>query len=418
MSSQPSRSALPSDPRLALTAEELERARGASFLCDSNVTLVWVSAELRKLLGDPTDEELAIGKHIVEAYMSGVWSTKITLESQMKAFLEEFPMCMAETPGGKEGLKKIFMRAVPGWDKKVQFAPGSNELEAIVEQLFDGLEPKDPPPFWTSEMEFVQGDLPPANIVEMHVRLHDEGDYIGTAVLFDPGLPATVLSLVARGDEEMYGRMARLTEPGRRKAAVLFADLQSSALLSRRLPSAAYFKLIRAITTAMDEVVVSERGIVGKHAGDGVTAFFLCDDLGSDSSAARAAIQAARRITEAAVRSAKEVGDETGLIESADCTVNVGLHWGGALYMGQLVTGGRLEVTALGDRVNEAARIQESARDGEILASKSLLEHLTDEDADALGIDPDGVIYRTVSELDTATEKAMRDAGGIPVTVL
>jgi class 3 adenylate cyclase len=199
---------------------------------------------------------------------------------------------------------------------------------------------------------------------------------------------------------------------------VLFADLQSSAVLSRRLPSAAYFKLVRALTTAMDEVVVAEKGIVGKHAGDGVTAFFLCDDLGSDSAAARAAIQAARRITEGAARAAKEVGEETGLIESADCSVNVGLHWGGALYMGQLVTGGRLEVTALGDRVNEAARIQESARDGEVLASKSLIEHLSDEDAAALGLDADGVIYRTVGELDSATDKAIRDAGGIPVTVL
>ena len=149
-----------------------------------------------------------------------------------------------------------------------------------------------------------------------------------------------------------------------------------------------------------------------------MTAFFLCDDLGSDSAAAGASIRAARKITEAAARAAKEVGDETGLIESADCHVNVGLHWGGALYMGQLVTGGRLEVTALGDRVNEAARIQESARDGEVLASKSLLEHLSDEDAAALGLDPDGVIYRTVGELDSATEKAVRDAGGIPVTVL
>lgn len=389
-------------------------------MCDSSVTLVWVSDELRRLLGDAPDDELCIGKHIVEAYMSGVWSTKITFESQIKAFLEEFPMCMGETPGGKEGLKKVFIRALDGWDKRMEFAAlPTEDLQAIGDQLFDGLEAKDPPPFWASEMEFIQGDLPPAKIVEMHIRLHDDsGGYIGTAVLFDPGLPATVLNLVARGDEAMYERMAQLTEPGRHKAAVLFADLQSSSVLSRRLPSAAYFKLIRAITTAMDEVVVEAKGIVGKHAGDGVTAFFLSDDLGSDSGAAHAAIRAARKITEAAARAAKEVGDETGLIESADCHVNVGLHWGGALYMGQLVTGGRLEVTALGDRVNEAARIQESARDGEILASKSLIEHLTDEDAAALGLDADGVIYRTVAELDSASDKAVRDAGGVPITVL
>jgi class 3 adenylate cyclase len=281
------------------------------------------------------------------------------------------------------------------------------------------MKPVEPPAFYTNHFEFVQGDLPPATITEFCLTLRDkDGERAGSVFMFDPALPATVLSLVARGDEAMYGRMVRLTDPGRHKAAVLFADLQSSSVLSRRLPSAAYFKLIRAITTAMDEVVVAEKGIVGKHAGDGVTAFFLCEDLGSDSAAVRAAIRAARKITEGAARAAKTVGDETGLIESADCHVNVGLHWGGALYMGQLVTGGRLEVTALGDRVNEAARIQESARDGEVLASKSLLEHLTEEDAGELGLDPDGVIYRTVSELDSASEKAVRDAGGIPVTVL
>lgn len=417
MSSQPS---LPDDPRLAAIAEQLERTRGASLLTDDEVTLVWVSPELRKLLRDATDEELGLGKHIVEAYMTGVWSSKVTLESQMKALLEEFPLCMHNTPGGKEGLKEIFRRALPSWDKQTEWVadPDVDQGE-IVDQLFKGLDPVDPPAFWASELDFVEGDLPPAKIVELHIRLYDEdGAFLGTAVMYDPGLPATVLSLVARGDEEMFGRMARLTEPGRRKAAVLFADLQASAVLSRRLPSAAYFKLVRAITTAIDDVVVHYKGIVGKHAGDGVTAFFLSDDLGSDSDAVRTAIEAAREITAAAAVAAKEVGEETGLIESADCHVNVGIHWGGALYMGQLVTGGRLEVTALGDRVNECARIQQSAREGEVLASKSLIEHLTDDDAETLGLDPDSVIYRTVAELDGATDKALRDAGGIPVTVL
>jgi class 3 adenylate cyclase len=85
------------------------------------------------------------------------------------------------------------------------------------------------------------------------------------------------------------------------------------------------------------------------------------------------------------------------------------------LYMGQLVTGGRLEVTALGDAVNECARIQETARDGDILASKSVIEHLTDEDAAAVGVAPDRMLYQTVAELDPP-DKAKRDAGGIPVT--
>jgi class 3 adenylate cyclase len=409
---------LPDD--LAVIAAELAATRGASMLMDADMNLLWVSDELRKLFDYPSDERLGIGKNIVEAYMTGVWSEYITLESQMKIFVDEFPRIAYSLPGGKEALKKIFRRSLEHWPFAPELSEGSDiDFEGIVEQLFEGIEPVEPPPFYTSLFEYVQGDLPIATITEFCITLHnDDGKQIGAVIMYTPALPATVLSLVARGDEDMYSRMAQLASPGRHQAAVLFADLQSSAALSRRLPSAAYFKLIRALTTAMDEVVVAERGIVGKHAGDGVTAFFLSDDLGSDSAAVRAAIQAARAITEGAARAAKEVGDETGLIESADCHVNVGLHWGGALYMGQLVTGGRLEVTALGDRVNEAARIQESARDGEALASKSLLEHLSDEDAATLGIDPDGVIYRTVAELAGATEKAVKDAGGIPVTVL
>jgi class 3 adenylate cyclase len=209
-----------------------------------------------------------------------------------------------------------------------------------------------------------------------------------------------------------------LVEPGRNPAAIMFCDLQDSGVLARRLPSGAYFKLVRALTTAIDEYIVEYKGIVGKHAGDGVTAFFLADDLGSPSGAARAAIEAGRAIATGAGKVAKEVGEETGLIEAADCLINIGLHWGGTLYMGQLVTGGRLEVTALGDTVNECARIQESAREGEMLASKQLIENLTDDDAGAVKIDPDTLVYRTVSELSSATEKAKRDAGGLPVTVI
>ena len=61
------------------------------------------------------------------------------------------------------------------------------------------------------------------------------------------GLRPTLVSLLARGDEAMYERMAHLVEPGRRQAAILFADLQDSGDLSRRLPTPRYFDLIRTI---------------------------------------------------------------------------------------------------------------------------------------------------------------------------
>jgi len=86
--------------------------------------------------------------------------------------------------------------------------------------------------------------------------------------------------------------------------------------------------------------------------------------------------------------------------------------------MGQVVTGGRLEVTALGDEVNEAARLQQSAKDGAVLASKALLEQLSNADASSLRLDPDRVLYRTVAEIPGVDEKAVRDAGGIAVAAI
>ena len=94
------------------------------------------------------------------------------------------------------------------------------------------------------------------------------------------------------------------------------------------------------------------------------------------------------------------------------------MHWGASLFIGQLTTSGRLEVTALGDEVNECARIEQSAREGQILASKAIVERLSDDDARALGLAPEELAYQTVGELPGAGDKAARDAGSIAVVDL
>lgn len=394
------------DPRLEAVATELARTGWASVLTDPEWRLAWVSDEMKILLEAEDDEALGFGKNLLECYLSETWSRTITEESQIKSFLEQGPVFVAEL--GREALAKALAAAAP-----------DVEMISVHEQLLAEMEPRITPPLFTTSFDYVQGELPPIAVSTVICKLVDRsGEPIGNALLYCSALPAHVLAMVTRGDEGMFRRMSRLIEPGRRQAAVLFADLEESSVLSRRLPSGAYFRLIRSLTTVMDEVVVEHEGIVGKHAGDGVSAFFLSDDLGSPSDAARAAIETARKITEVAGRAAKEMAEATGLFDPTTCLINVGVHWGGRLYMGQLVTGGRLEVTALGDEVNECARIQESAREGTALASKSLIEHLSDEHAHALGIDPEGVVYRTVGELDRVSEKAVRDAGGIPVTTL
>jgi class 3 adenylate cyclase len=384
------------DPRLDHVIQELEATGAPVELLDSAWRLVWISDELRGLIDAESDEQLGYGEHILMRYQSPQWRALATEETAARLFQRNVPYMVHDTPGGIDTLRSFL----------------NEEVAALVAEV----EPVPTPPWWSFEMDLIQPDMPPVRVWCHSTRLHDrDGECFGILRLYSPGLRAGVLALVARGDEALFERMARAVEPAPRPAAILFADLEASGALSRRLPSAAYFSLLRAITTAVDRVVIDCGGIVGKHAGDGMTAFFLSDDCGSDSAAARAAIEAARKLSEAAADAAQHLADEGPPLEADECLINIGVHWGPSLYLGQIVTGGRLEVTALGDEVNECARVQEAARKGQVLASKPLVERLSDEDADALQLERTRLRYTTVAELPDASEKAVRDAGALAV---
>lgn len=91
---------------------------------------------------------------------------------------------------------------------------------------------------------------------------------------------------------------------------------------------------------------------------------------------------------------------------------------GDRMMIGQVATSGRLDVTALGDQTNEAARVEAGATDGAILASKDLVERLDALDGQATGLDPDSITYTPLGDVDGASNKAIRDAGTIPVTTI
>jgi class 3 adenylate cyclase len=387
------------DSRLADVADLLERSRWAAELWDHEWRLAWVSPELKDTIGEHDEARLGYGRHLLECRLDEAWARTVTDRTRDRMFAEDLPYIAADTPGGIDAQREMV---------DDEFRP-----------RLDGLVPVSHPPVRTGSIDFRQGSLPPERIGMLMIRLHDSlGSFLGTLFTYAPPVRPRLLTLIARGDQGMFERMARLIEPGRERTAILFADLQRSSALSRSLASGAYFELIRELTTGIDAEVVERRGIVGKHAGDGVTAFFLSHDLGSDSGAARAAVESAHAIGAAARRTGERLAADGHPATPEDCVVNIGVHWGGALYMGQVVTGGRLEVTALGDTVNEAARIQESARDGSVLASKALLERLEGDDARALGVAAERLRYSTLAELPEATDKARRDAGDVAVTTL
>ncbi|MDQ4096010.1 MAG: adenylate/guanylate cyclase domain-containing protein [Actinomycetota bacterium] len=387
---------LPQDERLAEWARHMEKVQWAGAIFDADWRLQWVSPELRAFLGDVTDEEVGVGRHVVEAFVMEPWLRMIDPESQAKIFLDIAPPVLGDYKargGDPQGILPEHFRVLLDQVEEPRVLPD------IVTTSFRYVDPVSP-------------DEPPYGVNVFLVVLRDErGERVGGLMISFMAVRPNLLTLLARGDERMYERMARLVEPAPRQAAILFCDLQQSGRLSRRLSSVSYFKLIRELWSKIDAVVAEHAGIVGKHAGDGASAYFLVEDLGSSSRAACAAIEAARRIHELS----EDVFSET---MGSDCLMRIAVHWGGSLYMGQLVPGSRLDVTALGDEVNETARLEDVATAGGTVASKQLLEQLTPDDAASVGIDLEKLTYTLVSDLDDVPDKVLRDAGSLAITTL
>lgn len=382
-------------PRLEGYARIFADLRWAAMICDEEWRLVWVSDELREFLRASDQADLGIGAHVAEAMLRDAWLSALAPESLASLFHDVGPYLLDDFARRGRTVDEVIPAEMAGLLEGLQPTP----IPDIFRTRFLARDPADPelPPY-------------PVNAAGLLVRGED-GEPDGILVLMYMDVRPNLVTLLARGDEEMYERMARLVDPRSRQGAILFCDLQSSGRLSRQLPSVTYFRLMRELWTGIDQAVADNTGIVGKHAGDGAAAFFLVDDLDTPSRAAAAALRTARRVHQFS----QEI--LSGVIEG-DCPMRVGVHWDGSLYMGQLVPGSRLDVTALGDAVNETARIQEAAGAGETFVSKHLLEQLTPDDAADVGIDLEKISYRLLQEVVPEADKVVRDAGSIPVTKL
>lgn len=136
-----------------------------------------------------------------------------------------------------------------------------------------------------------------------------------------------------------------------REIAVLFADLRGfSRLAENRLPYDVVFVLNRYFD-AMGRAIEAAGGHVDKFIGDGVMALF---GVGGDvRDGARRALDAARRMD----RALAELNESlSGEIEQA-LRIGIGIHAGPAI-VGEIGYGRTTGLTAIGDTVNVASRIE------------------------------------------------------------
>jgi class 3 adenylate cyclase len=387
---------LPDDAVLAASASALNKAGYWAQLLDASWRLVYFTDELMLSWSSVGATAVPIGYHYfspeaVEFRRTVVGGIHAVRESYRAIFENFGPYVLASTPGGRDELRRI--------------------VDPDLADLVDTLQPRDVPvmwvvrPRWTLEEAAVGGSV-------LCIRIDDgRGQQAGLCMLAKPAAGMSQISnAVAAADLAHLERMRIVGQPDRRAAAILMADLAASSPLARRRSTAQYFGLGRNLVLAADQCVIDLGGIVGRHAGDGVVAFFLAETAGSESAAARSCIAAARFLR----------GDLANIaarseIPPSELSLRFGLHWGATLYIGRILTPGRSEVTALGEEVNETARIEACATAGRILASKMLIERLNYPDADALRIDTHHTSYTPLADLPTATDKARRDAPSVAV---
>ena len=164
-------------------------------------------------------------------------------------------------------------------------------------------------------------------------------------------------------------RNQSLAMGGERVIAILFADLRGyTAFSEKRLPYDVVFILNRYFR-AVGEAIEGAGGHVDKFIGDGVMAIFGA--RGDGPTAARQALDAARRIAHALDAFNAALGDEL----AEPLRIGIGLHCGASI-VGEMGYGRATSLTAIGDAVNTASRLESMTKEhgAQLIVSQELVD--------------------------------------------
>jgi adenylate cyclase len=212
----------------------------------------------------------------------------------------------------------------------------------------------------TCRVRIVHGgdSLPPAKPAETRV-LQRVGapPNVRLACQLRPTANLSITPLVPAGGQAHQG----FTQPSylageERNIVVLFADLRSfTGMAERKLPYDLVFVLNSYFKTA-GEAVARAGGIVDKFVGDGVMALFGVETGADDG--CRQALTAASEIVNGVNQLSQLLATEL----AEPLKIGVGIHSGPAV-VGRMGYGSAISLTAIGDTVNVASRLQDLTKE-------------------------------------------------------
>ncbi|MEO1775711.1 MAG: CHASE2 domain-containing protein [Pseudomonadota bacterium] len=180
----------------------------------------------------------------------------------------------------------------------------------------------------------------------------------------------------------------RSAEPESEPATAMFVDIAGSVTLAEQVGNEGYSAILKRYYDTVNGSIEGRGGAIFDYQGDGVLALF--SSTGAGASHARAACEAAQSIRD-------------GI--APELSLRVGIATGPTL-IGALTFGQRLRVSAMGDTVHVAARLQELAKEVVEASKEARVAILVDETtAHAAGRGAELVFFRetTLRGRSTAT---------------
>ena len=142
----------------------------------------------------------------------------------------------------------------------------------------------------------------------------------------------------------------------RRIVTILFSDIVGSTSIAEQLDPEEWREIVESVHQLAGEIVLQHRGIVLQYLGDGMLAIFGAE-------------HASERDPERAIRAALDLARQVpGLPTHPKIEIRASIHTG-LVVLGEMGSATKSELTASGDAMNLAARLQSAAAPNSVLIS-------------------------------------------------
>lgn len=174
-------------------------------------------------------------------------------------------------------------------------------------------------------------------------------------------------------NDEMRGKVIPNTIDKEKQIAILFADIRGFTSFSEKVLPYDVIYVLNRYFRKMGRVISRYDGMINNYMGDGLMALFGLED---SQQAAEQAVRAALEMVEAM----EQFNPHLEMLYQQRLNIGIGIHYGSAV-IGEVGASDNKRVTAIGDAVNLASRIESANKliGTTLLVSESIYEQVREQ---------------------------------------